>query len=356
MPRGSTALDLDSGRGVVLARVNGILDEAYQRLHGTGPEFDGWLSNHGPMAADALLRLGAGDRVHGWVDRYLQRLHDAPQQRWPIGDDEWREVLGDPSRLGDWLGFFDRHLADAPWEAVLATWWPRLLPGSIASATHGLIRTGHAVRALREEVTGPRTAELAQALGYWAARWQPVPGDVAPGGSLRAAAALDGLPVLGVGGGVRTRLAALGAVPGWTGALRAAAPVPVAEVPAALDALVDAAVVRYGRWAPGSPVMLVHAATAPRAAALVLPSVPPGTWQATHAAAWTACATISALFRPRAELPDPPAGVGADEVLAAVLRSGDEHVVKFAETAAEAAARGVVPAAGAARRAAELIG
>ena len=30
----------------------GTLDEAYQRLHDTGPEFNGWLSNHGPMAAD----------------------------------------------------------------------------------------------------------------------------------------------------------------------------------------------------------------------------------------------------------------------------------------------------------------
>ena len=31
--------------------VTGTLDEAYERLHATGPEFDGWLSNHGPMAA-----------------------------------------------------------------------------------------------------------------------------------------------------------------------------------------------------------------------------------------------------------------------------------------------------------------
>ena len=29
----------------------GTLDEAYERLHVTGPEFDGFLSNHGPMAA-----------------------------------------------------------------------------------------------------------------------------------------------------------------------------------------------------------------------------------------------------------------------------------------------------------------
>jgi hypothetical protein len=36
----------------------GTLDEAYQRLHATGPEFEGWLSNHGPMAAEAMVRRG----------------------------------------------------------------------------------------------------------------------------------------------------------------------------------------------------------------------------------------------------------------------------------------------------------
>lgn len=37
----------------------GILDEAYERLHRTGPEFDGWLSNHGPMAAEAAALAAA---------------------------------------------------------------------------------------------------------------------------------------------------------------------------------------------------------------------------------------------------------------------------------------------------------
>jgi len=339
--------------------MSGLLDEVYERLRGTGPEFDGWLSNHGPMAADALLRLGPDEQVHvhRWVDGYAARLAEAPRERWPIGADEWPELLGDPSRLGDWLAFFDREMAAAPWSEVLVRWWPRLLPGSIASATHGLIRTGHAVRALREEQTGPRVAELAQALGYWAARWQPVPGDVAPAGTTPVEQALDRLPVLGApAGGIRTRLAELGRRPDWSPALAAAAPVPAPDVPAALDALVDAAVVRYARWAAGSPVMLVHAATAPRAAALVLPSLPPELWSATHRAAWTVSAAISAAYRPTVELPAPVGPGAVDELLDAVLRSGDEHTVKFAETAAEAATRGVGTAGGAVLRAAALIG
>ena len=336
--------------------MSGVLDEVYERLRATGPEFDGWLSNHGPMAADALLRLGPDDvvHVHRWVDRYLDRLEEAPSPHRPIPDDGWAEALGDAGRLGDWRAYFDRQLAAQPWTEVLGTWWPRLLPGAIAGATHGLIRTGHAVRALREERTAPRIGELAQALGYWAARWQTVPGAVAPAGSADVGRAFDDLPVVGSGGIVR-RLGELGRHPAWSPALAALAPVGAEQVPAALDALVDAAVVRYGRWAPGSPVMLVHAATAPRAAALALPSLPSSLWPATYAAAWAASAAITAVYRSPHPLPDPPDDVPADALLDRVLRNGDEHVIKFAETATDAADRGVRTARGAAVRATELI-
>lgn len=169
---------------------DGLLDEAYEQLHATGPEFGGWLSNHGPMAVDALLRLGHGDEVHRWLAEYVRRLEPAPHPRWRIVEDEWRDLLGDASRLGDWLALFSTLTQGEPWEQLLARWWPRLLPGAVASAGHGLIRTGHAVRALREQVTGPRLDELGQALGYWAARWQPLPAHRGPQGILHVRAAL----------------------------------------------------------------------------------------------------------------------------------------------------------------------
>ncbi len=34
------------------------LYEAWERLHRTGPEFQGWLSTHGPMAVESLDRHG----------------------------------------------------------------------------------------------------------------------------------------------------------------------------------------------------------------------------------------------------------------------------------------------------------
>jgi hypothetical protein len=46
----------------------GVLDEAYERLHHTGPEWGGNLSNHGPMAAEVLARRDHADQVPAWVD------------------------------------------------------------------------------------------------------------------------------------------------------------------------------------------------------------------------------------------------------------------------------------------------
>ncbi len=340
-----------------------MLDEAYERLHAKGPEFDGWLSNHGPMAVDALLRLGRGSDVHRWVVSYERRLEPMPGARWVITADEWRDPLGDPSRLGDWLAFLTRQVHEEPWQQVLVRWWPRLLPGAVASSTHGLIRTGHVVRALRDGVTPARLDELGHALGYWAARWQPLPGGGGANGALDAGAALDALPPagVGVGGGARTRLAALGADPAWLPALAGhRSPASAADVPVALDELTDAAVSRYPRWAGANPVMLVHTATAPRAVALVLPSLPVGLWQASYEGAWAVAAAITAAYRPVSsavvDAPGEESDVAALDVSELLSRSDDEHVVKFVEVAVESQRRGNAGAATAARQAVSLIG
>lgn len=380
---------------------NQHLDDALDRLHRTGPEFDGWLSNHGPMAADALLRLGRGDLVARWVAGYERRLEEAPAPRWPIDPTQWREPLGDPTRLGDWCALLLREVHEEPWAQVLERWWPRLLPGALASAAHGLIRTGHAVRALREEVTGPRLDELALALAYWAGRWQPLPDGGLPaaaraggrveapatdvsglfaarlGGHIdadrddladawrgsmdhrrkRVLAALDGVPRVADQGGIRTRAAALTRQPGWPASRHAlTAPLYPADVPTALDVVVDAAVTRYSEWAHADPIMLVHAATAPRAAGLVLPSLPVAMWGPTFEVAWGVTAAIASAYRPIDPDGSPPPNRGTvEQALDACVQTGDEHAIKFAEVASESAARGNPASARSAARAAALM-
>jgi hypothetical protein len=338
----------------------GLLDEAYERLHHTGPEFKGWLSNHGPMAVDALLRMGQGDQMHSWISGYETRLEEQPAARWMIPEEQWREYLGDASRLGDWCALFAEEVHSQPWESLLARWWSRLLPGAIASATHGLIRTGHAVRALREQVTTPRLNELGQALGYWAARWQPIPGQQRPEGSLEVGAALDDLPSININGGHRTRIAQLAQTPSWPFSLRALKrPTESVEVPGAIDALVDAALTRYEIWGQSDPIMLIHAVTAPRAAALALPSLPQVLWLDTYDTAWAVAAAISSAYRStrpvRLHTSATPAARSADEIAELAVTSGDEHAIKFAEVAQEAHRRGNHVALSAAARATELI-
>jgi hypothetical protein len=174
---------------------NSVLDEAYERLRDTGPERDGWLSNHAPMAAEALIRRGHERIVHRWLDDYADLLEERPRGISTIAPAAWRDPLGDPVRTGDWLNFFDREMRADPWRTVLARWWPRLLPGIAAGATHGVIRVGHAVRALLEEESGARITELGQGLAYWAARWQPLaPPGTGPYAPTDPRTALDRVP------------------------------------------------------------------------------------------------------------------------------------------------------------------
>ena len=127
---------------------NDALDEGLSRLAATGPEYRGGLSNHGPMAAEALVRLGRADAVGHWLDGYLQRLDEPPRPSDRVTDETWRDALGKLNRVADWEVYLRDQLADEPWRDVLARWWPRLLPGVAAAATHGIIRTSHAARSL----------------------------------------------------------------------------------------------------------------------------------------------------------------------------------------------------------------
>jgi hypothetical protein len=358
----------------------GLLDEAYQRLHVTGPEFDGWLSNHGPMAAEAMVRRGYAGNVQPWLDVYMRRLEEFPRGTAPIGED-WREALGDPRRIADWTAYFRREVATQPWRAVLGTWWPRLLPGVAAAATHGVIRVGHCVRALLEDGDDAvYVTELAHGLAYWAARWQPVPGAAVehrrpPDGPGRPAAAgasgpsaadaLAAVPRIGdQSGGVRERLSRLAGLPGWPAALAAPTiPASGAEIRSWLAGLADAATIRYLSYGHGNGIMLVHSATAPGAVLRTLPALAPELWAPSLAASWAAAAALTAVYAPavpatRTELPGPPAGTQpAENAFARAVDHGDEHVIKFADAAVDVYARtGNLDALAAVVRATDLIG
>ncbi|MET7641374.1 hypothetical protein [Streptomyces sp. NPDC005438] len=326
-------------------RENGVLEEALRRLHHTGPERRGRLSNHGPMVVEALAHGGQQARVHRWLDRYQHRTEEPLPRRSPIVAEDWRLALGDPGRLADWTDHFTRAVEAEPWRDLLVRWWPRLLPGLLGGSTHPTIRVGHAVRALRAWEAGPdpdpecgrvRRAELAHGLAYWAARHHPVPGLRYGSRRERAGAALEATPpVPDPRGPYPARVAQVETVPRWP-----ASPPRPERVPGALTELVTAAVRRYARHAEGDPVMLVHAATAPEAVRRVLPELPPALWVPSLYGAWRASASVTAAYPAHGVLPRRSVEPYAEEeLLARAATHGDAHTVKFTDTAVEVLAR-----------------
>ncbi|MFF8609627.1 questin oxidase family protein [Streptomyces sp. NPDC015346] len=327
----------------------GILDEALQRLHTSGPERLGRLTNHAPMAVEALAARGQARSVHRWLDVYARKLEEFPSCTEPVTEANWRSALGDPRRAGDWIGYFEREITERPWREVLTRWWPRLLPGMYGGSTHPVIRVGHAVRTLLAgESTEPRLAELAHGLGYWAARHRPVTGIAPLAGAGSAAAALDAVPPLAErDGGFPDRLSRVTALPVW-----AAAITDPNEAYRSLTELVRAATHRYATHGHGEETMLVHAATAPNAVLRALPALPQPFWVPSLRAAWTASAAVTAMYAPDSPVAySPPGTLTADEIFERALAHGDEHVIKLTDTALDV---GDEPALAAAVRSIEL--
>ncbi|MHA6626654.1 questin oxidase family protein [Pseudonocardia sichuanensis] len=320
-----------------------VLLDALDRLHDTGPEFDGFLANHAPMAAEALIRIGGADAVAGWVDGYLPRLGPAPAVVRGISEADWREHLGDVRLAGDWVAHLRQQAHDLPWRDLLLRWWPRLLPGMAASATHGVIRTAHAVRSLSAAGDGADALlvdELVQGLALWAARYQPLPGAPRLRGGLDAVTAISRLPRLdpvvpserpGIGG----RLQSLHRLPRLGGGLDAWKAGSDPDV--ALDELIGAAA-RVLAARSDMPIAFCHAVTAPAAVRLVLPLLPADLQRASVAASWQVVGGIVAAFAaPRMAAEATPAaadGVPSVARLAArAVEHGDEHVIKLTEAA-----------------------
>ncbi|HVQ88665.1 MAG TPA: questin oxidase family protein [Actinomycetes bacterium] len=332
----------------------GALDEALDRLQHTGPEWHGRLSNHGPMVVEAMVRNGHSDEVSGWVDWYAAKLDALPHASERIRPEQWREALGDPTRIGDWLEFFEIEMKQQPWEDVLIHWWPRLLPGLAASATHSVIRLGHAVQANRTHpASETATREIGQSLAYWAARWLPVPASAKQTGNLDPSSALESLPHMGERDfGFADCLAELATDVRWPSASATLRSIddPVTAQQQLFD-LVTAATLRYQTHGHGDEIMLVHAATAPNAVARILPSLPHRMWAASVRTAWAASAAITLIYNPedsRVDTTDSAPGKGsrsAEDTFAQAVEHGDEHVIKFTDAALDVFTRTSNPSA-----------
>ena len=320
------------------------LDDALTVFAATAPRYGSLgLANHGPMAVEALAHLGRHDAIAGWVERYLVRLDDAPPPAdRPLTEEDWPAALGQADRFAEWLALFEREVADRPVAAVVGEWAPRLLPGAVGAATHGLIRTAHAVRALTVADTAPRRLEVAIALAFWASSYQELPGPpllIGHEGVPQALADLPYLPeeaprhvlisdtvaaVADIADEFEQAVASLG----WSGG--------AVDL---LDQLASGGAVAYLRN-PDGAFGLLHAVTSPLACELLLPWLSPEDRDAALGYVWQAAAALHVAYDVDRIADVSAAGVPPLETLVdRAIASGDEHAIKVTEAALRSFAR-----------------
>jgi hypothetical protein len=323
------------------------LDDALTMFAATAPEYGpAGFSNHGPMAAEVLEQLGRSDAIAGWAAAYRARLDEGPTPTpRPLSAQEWPDALGRHDRFPEWLSLFEAELADQPAHAVVGEWVPRLAPGTVAAATHGLIRTAHGLRALQTTETEARRLEVAQGLAYWACQYRELPGPPLLIGAQGVADALADLPYLPEDTPEESDI---------TGQVAHVAEVSdefeqaVASLGFAgsgvdlLDALASGGARAYLRNAEkGHAIALLHTITGPLALELVLPWLAMEDRDAALAYAWQAVASIHVAYAidrhpPEVDEADAPT---TDALIERALASGDEHVLKLSEAALRSHAR-----------------
>jgi hypothetical protein len=330
---------------------DGVLEEALDRLSGCGPEFGPGLSNHGPMVAEALVRMGQGAAVSAFVDRYQRALEPAPPPGKALASSAWGAALGDYDRYADFLATFESELTRRAVSEVLADWVPRLAPGSIGAAGHGLIRTAHARRALHHADTPLRRRELAEGLAYWAARYLELPGPPVLIGQGSVEAQLGALPSLPNGSSnvflITDQVKAIDDVAKAFESVVVGLVSP-SDPQLALDAIAAGGANAYVRNADrGHAIALVHSITLPMALELLLDDLRVGDRSTTFAYVWQAAAALHVCYavdrRPidptdlLTDLPYP------EDLITAAVESGDEHAIKLTEAGLRAYQRSGEP-------------
>ncbi len=150
-------------------------DTILEFLEPWGPDLKNGLSNHAPMASEALYTLGKSESIFPWLEKYGKEFQKKKSPKGEIEIQTWKESLGKSELFPEWEKFFREQISSSSWQQILSSWVPNLAPGICADATHGVIRTGHAARSLGRKETHLRIGELASGLAVWASTYLELP-------------------------------------------------------------------------------------------------------------------------------------------------------------------------------------
>jgi hypothetical protein len=302
------------------------------------------------MAAEAICQLGHWKSALGWLERYRAPLRELPVAKSPIDDSNWKSALGPNkttsdweqanARWRDWQIFFAKQLDDRPWRDVLTTWVGRLAPGMSGAATHGVIRTAHAARAMGRRDNAFRRTELANGLAYWASSYEELKAAKPSGQAFKTIAdAMNEIPLY------REAFGAAPAGRNFVEVLRQVNKAPGFErvkdslaeqtdMGAALTALTASFARVYLRYGTKRDTLaFIHAVTGPCALRRLAEHVSKETAAAAFPYAWqTAAALYCAYVEKRDERKlDEETKLTREDLAARAIENGDEHAIKFTE-------------------------
>jgi hypothetical protein len=315
-----------------------MMEPALEFMAGFGPDLRNGLTNHAPMAVEALAALGRADAVMPWLEDYRENFLPRPRVRERIARDAWGPALGAMDRTEDWTAFFVDELKQAPWREVLERWTVRFAPGICASATHGVIRVGHAVRSLDQEESPARLRELAEGLGYWAANYQVLPVAKGAAAALRARDAIAQVPIVPPAerkfdGTIVSSLAGLDEFPAF------APVIGLLDVGGEPGAIISDLTETFARVYLANAhdfltaIVFVHGVTSATALRSLLPHLSETTRRDALRFAWQAGCGLYATFGtaapPARDIEPPPES--AATLIDLAIANGDEHAIKFTE-------------------------
>ncbi len=315
-----------------------LLDDALTPLKELGPSLKNGFVNHAPMAAEALVAMGQGERAAGWVTANLGNILPANDSVAPLDPTELESAIGDPRRQDAWRSTFHQLLEIGPWEPVLDEWADRLAPGLFAAAAHGIIRAGHGARALRAEDTPLRRRELAEGLALWAGSYQPLATewkDNSPTFSPKEALARVPLVPLAYRRNEGAITTALEQLPHAQGFDEVISLIDVTgDLPSlAHDIAVEfAQVFLYRVHTPLTAIVFTHSITAVAAILNIAPHVSDATARKLVSYGWQTGAGLHSAY---SEFPAPGPGSTPtetpDQIAERAVRHGDDHVIKLSE-------------------------
>ena len=314
------------------------LDEALVTLAPNGPELRNTNSNHAPMAIEAMCAMGRGADALPWLEHYQQQLTPRPPRFERIDQANWQAAIGDPRYTSDWFEFFRNELEERPWHEVVDAWAARLAAGTIAAALHGVIRTGHAARAIALEVNAQRKRELADGLAYWAAEYVSLPGKHRSAAHAMPAAAIMRVPTIPIER--RGKFTSLTGAVTQLNSFNEFNSVIDAVDPASRDAssFVSDLTATFSRVYLANArdllttIAFIHTVTGPAALRWMLPCLGREATETALMHMWHASAALYSTFgtAPSSENIEPPSHT-AEELIDRAIATGDEHAIKFTE-------------------------